>query len=338
MITIEASELTSPEWNNMVSSMRGLSLVQTWEFGEAREEKRGWEVQRFLFKCNAIIISAAQVMIRRMPYVKRGLVWINRAPLFINEEVIENGMYVSILEELRKYWVDERKMYLRIALPLDVSEKHYKLIGDAGFSRATPFDGWASERVDLSMSVEDLRKKFSRGWRRGLFSAEHNSISIEIGSSSELISEAIADFQASARNNEFDEGVTTNYIKLFKKKVSDEKIVIFGGRHNGKKIGSIAVVMFGNTCMGLAGAAHDIGKRLGLNYYLHWTIMCEMKKRGYRWYDVGGTHPYYTSNGIRYFKGGMRGAPYQLVGEADASCRGLLEWMIKKSVNLSRGI
>ena len=61
-----------------------------------------------------------------------------------------------------------------------------------------------------------------------------------------------------------------------------------------------------------------------------------MKKRGFSWFDVGGAHPDNTPQGILHFKRGLKGKPYQLMGEVEAYQDGILNRMIRKRIESSK--
>lgn len=337
MVRMEIRDFGQDEWNDIVSDIDTLSLTQTWEFGEAKVLTGPWKVSRAVFQEGGETVAAAQAMIRTVPLLNRGLVWINRAPLMKNSDLTQPDVYVDILKELKKYWVDEKKMYLRIAPPLMAFDSSYAIFEKAGYLRATETDGWASEFVDLSRSIEELRKGLQQKWRNCLNKAERLEVTCEIGSSDVLMDELLDDYKMLLDNVGFRTNLSPELVRTMQNLLPDSrKMLVFAGRQDGEKLGSILIATYGKTGMYFIGATNDAGKKVNANHCLIWNAICEMKKRDYRWFDVGGAHPDNTTPGILHFKRGLRGKPYQLMGEVEAYRDGFINRMIRKRIETSK--
>jgi len=337
MVRLEIKDFGQEKWNDIVSDIDTLSLMQTWEFGEAKAETGSWKVSRAVFHIDNETVGAAQAMIRTVPLLNRGLIWINRAPLLKNSDPTQPDVYVSILRELKKYWVDKKKMYLRIAPPLMASDENYAIFKKAGYLQVTKTDGWASDIVDLSLSLEELRKGLQQKWRNCLNKAERGEVTCETGSSDILMDELLDDYKALLDKIGFGANLTPTFVRTMQNLLPDSrKMTVFAGRQDGEKLGSILIASYCDTCIYLIGATNNTGRKVNANHYLIWNAICEMKKRGYRWFDVGGAHPDNTPQGILHFKRGLRGKPYQLMGEVEAYQGGVLNRMIRKRVESLR--
>jgi lipid II:glycine glycyltransferase (peptidoglycan interpeptide bridge formation enzyme) len=337
MVRMEIRDFEQDEWNGIISTLDAPSLMQTWEFGEAKVRTGPWKVSRAVFRKDGNILGAAQAMIRAIPFLNRGLVWINRAPLQNNINPAQSDAYLDMLRELKKYWVDKKKMYLRIAPPLIASDENYAIFKEAGYLRITETDGWVSEIVDLSLSFDDLHKSLQQKWRNCLNKAERLKVSCEVGTSAALVDELLDDYKSLLDNKGFNTNLTQEHMRTMQNLLPDlRKMLVFAGRQDGEKLGSICIASYGNTCMYLIGATNNAGRKVNANHYLIWNALCEMKKRGYRWFDVGGAHPDNTPQGILHFKRGLGGRSYQLLGEVEAYGSGFISRMIKNRIESSR--
>ena len=333
MVHMEIRDFGQDEWDDIVSDIDAFSLMQTWEFGEAKALTGPWKVSRAVFQKGDKTVGAAQVMIRIVPFINRGLVWINRAPLLKNCDTAQSDVYINILGELKKYWVDKKKMYLRIAPPLITADGNYAIFEKAGYLRGTETDGWASEIMDLSHSTEELRKGLQQKWRNCLNKAERLKVICETGSSNVLIEELLDDYKMLLDNKGFGTNLTPELVKTMQDLLPDSrKMLVFAGRQDREKLGSILIATYGDTCMYLIGATNNTGRKVNTNHYLIWNAACEMKRRGYRWFDVGGANPDSTPPGILHFKRGLRGVPYRLIGEFEVYRDGFLNRMIRKRI------
>ena len=337
MIRMEIRDFGQDEWNDIVSDIDTLSLMQTWEFGEAKALTGPWKANRAIFQKDGETVGAAQAMIRTVPFLNRGLVWVNRAPLLKNSDATQSNVYVDMISELKKYWVDKKKMYLRIAPPLMASYDSYTIFKATDFSKATETDGWASEIVDLSLPTDGFRKGLQQKWRNCLNKAERLEVTCKTGSSDVLMDELLDDYKTLLDNVGFGTNLSPEFVRTMQNLLPDSReMLVFAGRQNGEKLGSILIATYGNTCMYLIGATNNTGRKVNANHYLIWRAVSEMKKRGFRWFDLGGAHPDNTPPGILHFKRGLKGKPYQLMGEVEAYRDGFLNRIIRKRIETSR--
>ena len=118
-------------WDRRVARYGDLSLPQTGAYGAARAEQGAWSVERGIVEREGREAAAAQVLLRALPVVGGGLAWVSRGPLAPDAEV---------LAALRRHFVDERGLYLRVAPPSAVS------IAASGF-RPAGAAGWSGQRA-----------------------------------------------------------------------------------------------------------------------------------------------------------------------------------------------
>lgn len=330
---MELRDFGQDEWHGIVSRMDALSLMQTWEFGEAKTRTGKWSVRRAIFRKGADIVGAAQFAIRKLSVLNRGLVWVNRAPLLSNGASGEHAVSIEVFEELRRFWTEKRKMYLRIAPPLTVSEENYSLLQRAGYARATTADGWVSELLDLDMSLDELRKNLDGKWRNCLSKAERSQVECEIGSSGGLMDELLGDYEVLLARIGSDVSLPPALVRTLQDLLPpSRKMVVFAARRAERRLGSILIATYGDKCIYLIGAVNDEGRKLNANYHLIWSTICEMKKRGFRWFDLGGVHPDTTPPGILHFKRGVGGTAYELLGDVDAMRNSWLNRMIRARI------
>ncbi len=111
MVSFEVQIFSAETWKNAVSRFEGYSSLQTCEYAESKSTSSPWIVERGLFTKNDNTIGAAQVMIRPLPFVGGGLVWLNRGPLWNAAK----ASFADIVAALKQTYVDRRSFYLRVA-------------------------------------------------------------------------------------------------------------------------------------------------------------------------------------------------------------------------------
>lgn len=329
---------TQEEWTGLVSDFRDLSLIQTWEYGEAKARTGPWKVERAVFLHGDRIVGACQAMVRVLPFLGRGVVWINRGPLWRRlDEEPDVSVLSAILVELRRYWVEERGMYLLIAPLLYREEAFPAPFPPSGFAWLEAVTGWASARIDLSLPLGELRRLLQPKWRNCLKKAERLGLASEVGHNNRVFLQVMAEYQKMLEQKGYQPSLTPSLIDQWQKLLGeDRKLWGMIGKQGEERLGAILIARYGNTCEYLIGAVNEAGRAANVNYLLLWQAIGHMKELGYRWLDLGGMHPQNTPPGIFHFKSGLGGSPYMLVGELEAYNKNIIVGAIRRYIRHTR--
>lgn len=335
MIQIIRRNFSQEEWNETVSGFDDLSLMQTWEYADAKTQGSSWKVERAVFVEADRTVGAVQATVRFLPWRRRGLVWISRGPLWRCEHNQTGDAVVSMLEALRRTWVTERGMYLRILPTFLAGEVPAPALSDIGYHLAERSVIWSSAAVDLSQSKDVLRSRLQQKWRNCLNKAERQDIIVQAGSGADHFGEVIDEYRRMLQNKGFSSVVTPELlIQLQHRLPQDRKLWALVARQDNKFLGGVLIARYGKTCEYLVGAVNDSGKAINAGQLLLWQAICQMKELGLRWFDVGGTDPLRTPRGILHFKKGIGGEPYELGRELEAFEAGLvtsaIRWRVKR--------
>jgi len=338
MIRLTTRRFTQEEWTGLVSDFRDLSLIQTWEYGEAKAQTGPWKVERAVFLHGGRIVGACQAMIRVLPFLGRGVVWINRGPLWRRlDEEPDVSVLSAMLVELRRYWVEERGMYLLIAPLLYREEAFTSPFPPSGFAWLEAVSGWASARLDLSLPLGELRRLLHPKWRNHLNKAERLGLTSELGHNDQVFLQVMAEYQRMLEQKGYQPGLTPALIAQWQKLLGeDRKLWGVIGKQGEERLGAILIARYGNTCEYVIGAVNQAGRAANVNFLLLWQAIGHMKELGYRWFDLGGMHPQNTPAGILYFKSGLRGYPYMLVGELEAYNKNIIVEAIRRYIRHTR--
>ena len=323
---------SAKEWAHVTSDFCDLSLIQTWEYGEAKSRVGGWSVERGIFCDGDCVIGAVQAFVRRIGLLDRGVVWINRGPLWRRSDTEKPSTLIPMLQALRRYWAEERGMYLRIALPVSPGLLGHEVLQDVGY-QGTGASGWASARVDLASPIDDLRHGLGKKWRQPLQKAERGGIEVVCGFEDVLFADFLGRYQQFVARRKFTTSVTSELLYELKNVSEYDRVLIVSAKLDGQNLGSIAVAGYGDTAEYLAAVVEDEGRLIGAGHLLLWNAICKAKSLGYRWFDVGGMSPARTPPGIFKFKNGLGGLPYQHTEEVEAYnaslCNRLIRFMVK---------
>ena len=320
------------EWNQIVGSLSGLSLMQVWEYGQAKEATGPWKSMRVVLRDDGRTVAAAQGMFRSLPLVGGGLLWINRGPLLLN------GFSDRFQEALGAIasWATRRGWYVRLAPPVAAGVMNGDSLETFGFRRAG-MGGWCSSVVDLNAGLERVRARLDQKWRNQLGKATRSGVTVDASSSRSSFSQHIVQYAASVARKGFATTVTPEFLTALQECLPEErKMITFTAMHEGKEIGSNLIAVYGDTAEYISGVVEEAGRRLNAGNALLWNAVAEMQKRGFRRFDLGGMHPTRTPKGIYSFKEGLRGTPYCLEDEVETTAAGWRNALIRWRVNRSR--
>ena len=319
MLSLSIHDFGQNEWAELVSKFQDLSLLQTWEYGLAKAQTGPWKVQRGIFLDNEHVVGAFQALVRTIPGLDRGLVWINRGPLWERDGNPNSSLLLGMIKGLRNYWVDQRHMYLRVAPSSREGQIEAKLLQEIGYRLDESLPGWASERVDFSQPVGTLRGQLQQKWRNCLNKAEKLALVVEAGSETSLFEEFLVEYRKMLTDRQFHSSVTPALLSRLQELLSPErKLWVLAARQGERALGGVLIARYGEVAEYLAGSVNGDGRRVNAGQLLLWRALCEMKDQGYRWFDLGGMHPERTPSGIFHFKAGVGGTPYRLIGEIEA--------------------
>lgn len=326
------------EWGNIISEFKDLSLMQTWEYAQAKTSISSWKVERVIFQNGKNIIGAVQVFVRTIPVLGGGLVWINRGPLWRRSGQENFKLFKEILQKISHHWVTSQHYYVRIAPPIEQGEQKITYdLKDIGYDFIKQTSAWSSARIDLSKTKEELRKQFKQKWRTDLNGAERNGVECLIGTSNKLFEDFLSHYEPFLKEKKLSTPITSQFLCEFQSFLPhNQKTWIFEGRFNGELLGGLLMAVYGDTCIALAGSnPNKKGRQLRSGNLVWWQAILKMKDLGYHWFDVGGADPKLTPRGILHFKAGLRGIPFQLIGEFECSRNKLIDYALKWYIQLT---
>ena len=315
------------EWNHLVSKSIDASLLQTWEYGEAKIRTGPWSVERGLLLGEGHTGKAVQTLVRLAPIGKAGLAWINRGPVGWD---IARG---TDLNPLAERFCNQRGLYLRIAPSLSI-ENSEVLVGVRNQFRITETPGWASSVIDLTQSKMELRNALHGKWRNALTQAERAGLEIQIGTSQDDFDAFIRGYAMHLHERGSNGGLDVIFLSALQDLLPQErKIISVTVRKDGTDLAGAAIVRYGETGEYLAGHTTKMGRKLNAGQSALWTALVSLKDAGIKRFDLGGMDDRRTPPGIFRFKQRMGGSAYRLLNEIDACSPGLLNKLIRWRVS-----
>ena len=315
---LKNSSFSAEEWDQILSAFPGFNLLQSFAYGEVKKTE-GWLVERKLFWDGNECVGGFQAVIRKIPFLEKGLVWLNRGPLAANSLIL-NEMLDLIKVSYSGY-------YIRVAIPYaaDIT----------GFSETSRL-GWASGKLDLRQELSVLRKNLKQKWRNLLNKAEKNNI--EIRFSEEFLNFIQVQTCFLAEKN-FSTNLQPEFLQNLQYLLPESnKMQAVNAYHDNEIVAGVLLIRYGDVIEYLAGNLSDKGRELGCGQLLLWQAINLAKNSGALELDLGGMDELRTPPGIYHFKSGINSEPYRLPPEIEFCplnpLAHLVRWRVKKVLGL----
>lgn len=335
---IEIRQYDGNDWNELIKNSEQMSFQQLFEYGEAKEKTTNCSAIRQVFWRSGSMIGASQAISRTLPWFKKGVVWISRGPLILrSDETAPAVLMTEMLKSLKKYWVDEKKMYLRILPAIYNNEQPLNIYTDDEY-KLSDKHGWASIRLDLTKSVDELFKSLRSRWRRYFKKLAEQNVLCYVSSVLTELEILLDDYDQLIKRKQFEAAaISIEFLRHLQNLLpTSNKMLIFIAQRGDHILGRLLVVRYGRSAMTYIIGNNAAGQDLHINHFLYWEAIKEMKKQGYKWFDLGGANSHTTPPGILHFKQGFNGRPYQLCNEIEAYPNSLIYKFVRKIVSKKR--
>jgi lipid II:glycine glycyltransferase (peptidoglycan interpeptide bridge formation enzyme) len=161
--------------------------------------------------------------------------------------------------------------------------------------------------LELSHSLDALRKGLNQKWRNQLNQAEKKGLEFVAGTDDGLygcFEDLYRDMHA---RKGFEEHVDVGEFRRVQRDIPDAlKMRIAIARLDGQAVAGGVWSAIGDTGIYLLGATNALGMKNQGAYLLQWRAIEWMKQSGCRWYDLGGIDAV-ANPGVYHFKSGIAG-------------------------------
>ena len=294
------------EWDALFSRVEHPHMTQSWAYGEAKQQAGGWRTRRLVFERGGEPVAICQLFDKSLAGL-RCASRLNRGPLFLDpapRDDVVRGVYGALASRRGRGC---EVLVLAPALP--PGPENCRLLSELGF-RDRHKDGWRAALVDLSLGEEQLRKNLKSKWRTHLNQAERSGLTVSVSQSPEDVEWMIDRHVENMREKHFD-GPAPALVRALYRAAPDDFLVL-RARRAGETVGGASVYRFGGTAEGYVAWFGAEGRKVNVGNFLYWHSMLELRRRGCRWFDLGG---FRGDEGYGRFKLGVRGQQYDLLHE-----------------------
>ncbi|WP_193771458.1 peptidoglycan bridge formation glycyltransferase FemA/FemB family protein [Candidatus Magnetaquicoccus inordinatus] len=309
-------EVGYSQWQQHWQNATLCTLTQSWEYGSAMAQHRLCRGVRFaITDQHGCVRGLLQCLHWSVPWLG-GVLRINRGPLCCASSwsLEEQEQFLLALRELahkRRY----RAIFLAPPWP-DQTETRL-LLQQQGFRLRHTKIPWGSHRLDLQQEMATLRCQLSGKWRNLLVKSERQRLLLRWESPTLCWDRFVGFYSQFVLEKQF-VGVDARLLGYLARQHSPawrwNLLTASLPDSPDEWIALLVSVYHGDTASYLLAANREEGRRLLCNYQLLWLAIGHAHSQGLDWFDLGGVDAA-TPEGIRHFKSGLSGIPYQWVGE-----------------------
>ena len=337
-VTFQPSFYDLDNWETLMAKVPQTNLMQAWAYGEARGASKNWRVDRGVFvDADENSIGLCQALVRRLPVFGDAFVWINRGPLLFGNGYDSLNTYEMMLAALAQHYVQERRLYMRIAPFQGVGAEELNWANEPVLY-ATQSLGWASSLLNLQTSEECLRAGLHGKWRNALVRAECSEIKIHHGREQGLFQKFLDGHRIHLQRRGDDAGIDPELLQAVQNALPDnQKLYTLIAEAENQFVGGMVMIVYDDTAEYLAGHNDTQGRRMNAGQLLLWTAIVEFHRQGLVQFDLGGMDEVLTPNGIFKFKQRIGEKPYRLPNELESAPKTLVGYVVRHQVRRARG-
>jgi lipid II:glycine glycyltransferase (peptidoglycan interpeptide bridge formation enzyme) len=336
---MQSAGMDSQEWNNTISTLHGVHILQSWEWGEFKE-KYGWKVNRFIWKekKEEKILAAAQILERTIKVFRIGpemkILYIPRGPLLINWK--NNSLFRMVIEDLKKYAKEQHAIFIKIDPEIVIEgeeiqkfQMDFQIIGDEIIRRLMA-DGWqySSEQIqfkntawiNLQPTEVELLEAMKQKTRYNLHLSERKGVKIRLADQNDL--PILYDLYAKTSIRDgFIIRPKEYYLSLWQSLFSNNTASGLIAEVDGIPVAGLILFHFARKAWYFYGMSSDLHREKMPNYQLQWEAIRLAKKLGCKIYDLWGAPDQLDENdpmwGVFRFKLGLGGKLIKTIGAWD---------------------
>jgi len=319
-------------WYDVLRGFDDANLFQTWAFAEVAAGRRN--LCAVLLKQKGEIVAAGLVRIKRVPILGIGLAYVHRGPLWRRRGVERNiNDLRQALRALRNEFVCKRGLTLRVHPVLfDDDPFAASILAEESFDQVQNQIRDQTILMDLTPSIDDLRKGFDHKWKQDLKRAEENHLHVTEGTDDCLVDQVIPLYEEMVSRKSFTGSKGIYKFKEIQARLPEDfKIRISLCMADEEVCAGVAWSAIGEMGVLLYAATSNAGRLCKASYLLQWKVVNHLRQQGCVCYNLNGIDPIKNPGTYRFKKrlGGSHGREVFYLGKFDASAGSLSGSLIR---------
>lgn len=336
---VEVDRATPAEWSEMLALFDDANLYQTSAYGGVRWGEKN--LSRLVLKREGEVMGMAQVRIVRPSPLKFGMAYLRWGPLWERRGAESDPeVPMRLVRAIEHEYLEKRKLFLRV-IPNAFPGTPRAASMNAAFCRFTaesslPSNIYRTFVVDLSPSIDELRKGFNPKWRNKLSNAERNNLQVVVGTGMSEYRTFSQIYNQMRTRKAFETTVDIDEFGRIQEALSgSQRMQILICQDKEVPVAGLIVSAMGDSAIYLLGATSDDGLKSKGAYLLHWIMIQQLKEDGIRWYDLGGIDPD-GNPGVYSFKKGFSGLDVSQMDPLVASVSAISSAIAKTGLVINR--
>ena len=300
--------LDRDEWLSLAPRFSDHGYTQGWEYGQGLARLSGARCEFLALEDQEGLVGLASVRVKPLAVLGTGLAYVSGGPLVRTGDADAGARLERCAVILRAEYVERRGMVLRLRPP--VGPPGYEDQVDArleqvGFERAVDQRRYRTLLLELAPDEDVLRAAFSKRWRRHLKQSERAELRVTRSSDPAAFDVFCELHREMVGRKSFHTDLDAEfYAELQRVGPEQEAMDVWLARSGDETVAGLVASVLGDTAVYVLGASGPIGRDLRASYRLHWELLCDARRRGMRWYDLGGIDPE-ANPGVTTFKQGI---------------------------------
>lgn len=286
------------QWDDYVLENSGHPL-QLWGWGQVKAG-HGWVADRFfLYDDTDTIVSAAQVLTRKLPLPFKAFSYIPRGP--VGE---------SSTDFLQKLAVNVKREYKSLALSVEPDSLQFD--APAGWQKGSNSVLPAGTiALDLTKNESDLLTDMAKKTRQYIRKSAAEAVTIKQVHTKAELEEVLKIYYQTAHRAKFNLHDQQYYLDVFTNMA--DNTLVYATYEGDTPIAFLWLALSESTAFELYGGVNERGQELRVNYALKWHAIRKAKEWGLKTYDFGGL----ISGGVSVFKQGWASEETHFAGTFD---------------------
>jgi hypothetical protein len=337
---IEVDRAAPEEWSGMLDGFEDANIYQTWSYGMVRWGRKN--LSHLVLKRDDNVVAMAQLRIVRPTKFNFGMAYLRWGPLCHRRgRELDAEVARGMAQALREEYVGKRRLLLQILPNAFVGTQRGALFQSAfnGFTQeaSTPANLYRTFVLDLTPSLDELRKNLDAKWRNKLTQSEKKGLKVSAEAGIDQYQTFCHMYNEMFKRKAFETTVNVEEFGRIQQSLPEsQRMRILICEQNGVPVAGIVASAMGDSGIYLLGATSDDGLNSKGAYLLQWTMIQWLKENGFKSYDLGGIDPE-GNPGVYSFKKGFSGADVSQLTPFVA-CDNVVSSMIVRASLVAKGV
>lgn len=318
--SLTVRQVVDTDWPAYAQQFRDLSFEQSLTYGRAATARIGGKLRCLVLERDGHPVAAAQVRIKTLPGLGRGIAWIASGPLLwpLDGPAPEPAVIAEVFAVLRAELALRQGHILRLRLPgiaFHDQDEIATIAKATGFAPTDRAPVYRSIAIDLQQDETALMAALNGKWRTDLRYAQKSELTLEAGNSPDMQARFLVLFRDIQAAKGFAPDITPEFhFALSGPDLNtDLNYDILIITKDGQDLAGIVIGSSGRCTVYLFGATAEAGRALRAGYMLTWEGVRLSQRRGMDWYDLGGVD-FDENPDVARFKDRMNGRKIEAAG------------------------